>query len=279
MSLRATNLIGFGASGGGGIVGWDISTAVYSGTSFSVVAQDTGSVGLAFRSDGTSFYMMGFSNDAVYQYDLATAWDISTAAYSGNSFNVAAQNTGPVGLAFRSDGSGFYVSAAIGTPTIYQYDLGTAWDLSTASYSGASVSVAATAANPRVSNFKNSGDVVFVADRLGGVIYQYDLGTAWDISTASYSGNSFNVAAQDMSPTAIHVRSDGLRFVISGTDSDTIYQYDLGTAWDLSTASYSGTSVSVAAQDVSPTGLVVIPDGSKLLHLGFANDNLYEYDL
>jgi hypothetical protein len=40
--------------------------------------------------------LLGFSGDDVNEYDLSTAWDISTASYLQN-FSVIAQETSPQG--------------------------------------------------------------------------------------------------------------------------------------------------------------------------------------
>ena len=57
---------------------WDVSTATYDSKSFSVASQDGLPRGFAFKSDGTKVYIVGATSDAVYQYSLSTAWDVST---------------------------------------------------------------------------------------------------------------------------------------------------------------------------------------------------------
>ena len=49
---------------------WDIFGGYYSGKSLSVAAQDANPYGLAFSSDGTKIYIVGSSNDTIYQYEL-----------------------------------------------------------------------------------------------------------------------------------------------------------------------------------------------------------------
>jgi len=68
-------------------------------SSFSVAAQDTSPNGLFFKPDGTKMYVVGQVGDDVNEYDLSSAWDISTASYLQN-FSVVAQETGPVGFVF-----------------------------------------------------------------------------------------------------------------------------------------------------------------------------------
>ena len=49
---------------------WDVSTASYDSKSFPVTSQETAPTGLFFKSDGTKLYVVGTTNDTVYQYSL-----------------------------------------------------------------------------------------------------------------------------------------------------------------------------------------------------------------
>jgi hypothetical protein len=49
---------------------WDLSTASYDTVSFSVGTEDASPVGIAFSGDGTKMYMVGDTNDTVYQYTV-----------------------------------------------------------------------------------------------------------------------------------------------------------------------------------------------------------------
>ena len=75
--------------------GWDISTASYV-QNFLVSAQDSAPSGLFFKPDGTKMYVLGDNGRDVNEYDLSTAWDISSASYVQN-FLVSAQDTAPYG--------------------------------------------------------------------------------------------------------------------------------------------------------------------------------------
>ena len=52
---------------------------------------------------------------------MSTAWDVSTASYeASDDFSVASQDTTPVSVEFKSDGSKMYVFGG-SNDTIYQY--------------------------------------------------------------------------------------------------------------------------------------------------------------
>jgi hypothetical protein len=72
---------------------YDVSSASYT-QSFSVAGQETEPRGLVFNTDGTKMFVVGVTGDDVNEYDLSTAFDISTAVYSQN-FSVSAQDIHP----------------------------------------------------------------------------------------------------------------------------------------------------------------------------------------
>ena len=107
---------------------WDIGTGSYDpGETFSVATQLTVARGLAFRPDGLRFFATGNVEDKVFQYTVSTAWDLTTASYDGVEFDVSSQEATATGLAFRPDGSTFYVVGST-NDTIYQYTLPAASD-------------------------------------------------------------------------------------------------------------------------------------------------------
>jgi DNA-binding beta-propeller fold protein YncE len=72
----------------------------FTSQNFSVSAQETTPTGIAFNTDGTKMFIVGYSGHDVNEYDLSTGFDLSTAVYSQN-FSVASQETEPQGVAFN----------------------------------------------------------------------------------------------------------------------------------------------------------------------------------
>ena len=199
---------------------WDISTASFT-QAFSIGAQETVPNGLFFKPDGLKMYVSGNTGDDINEYDLSTAWDVSTASYLQN-FSVTAQDTSPQDVFFRDDGLKMYMVGATGD-NVYEYDLSTAWDVSTASYlQNFSVTTQETAPTGVV--FNPFGTKMYVVGSSGDDVNEYNLSTAWDVSTASYLQN-FSVSAQDAAPVGLAFKSDGSKMYILGTGTDTIYQY------------------------------------------------------
>ncbi len=67
-------------------------------------------------------YMVGLTNDTVYEYSLSTAWQIDTASYASRSFSIASQEANPASIAFKPDGTAMYMVGSA-NDTVYEYSL------------------------------------------------------------------------------------------------------------------------------------------------------------
>ena len=257
-------------------VGYDLANAAYDSVSFSVNGQDYSAFGFTFNNDGTKAYMVGTVSDAVYQYSLSTGFDLSTISYDSVSFSVAGQETAPRKVRFNSDGTKMYI-AGNATNTIFQYSLSTGFDIGTASYDSVSFSVNSQAPITMSMAFNPSGTKMYVLDYNVAKVHQYSLSTGFDLSTASYDTVEFSVNSQDSTPLGLEFKPDGTKFYIVGTGSDTVHQYSLSTAFDLSTASYDSVSFSVSSQVTTPADVVFNSSGNKMYIFGNATDSVYQY--
>lgn len=202
------------------------------------------------------------------------AWNVTTAAFL-QSKSVTAQDTNPASVFFRSDGLKMYVMGD-GTDTVYEYNLSVAWDVTTAALLQ-SKSVAAQDTNPIGLFFRADGLKMYVDGVIAASIYEYDLSIAWDVTSATFL-RSKSVAAQDTAPVGVFFRSDGLKMYVMGTNADSVHEYDLSTAWNVTTAAFLQ-SKSIAAQDALSQDVFFKPDGLKMYVIGSTNDRVYEYDL
>ena len=252
---------------------YDISSAAYT-QNFSVSSQDTSPQGLAFSPDGTKMFMVGYADDKVFQYALSTAFDISTASYSSIYFSVAAQETIPRGLAFSVDGVKMFV---LGTTAdqVFEYTLSSAFNVSTASFVDA-FSVAAQETDPQGIAFSTDGAKMFITGHTGQDVNEYALSTVFDVSTASYTQN-FSISGQETQPTGIAFNSAGTKMFIIGVTGQDVNEYTLSTGFNVSTASFSGITFSVATQETSPQAVVFNTTGTNFYVLGASGDDINQY--
>jgi DNA-binding beta-propeller fold protein YncE len=237
---------------------------------FLVSSQDNTPVSCFIKSDGTKLYVMGSQTDKVYQYSLSTAWDVSTASYDSKSFSVTSQEPLPFGIFFSSDGTTLYV-AGQSTDAVQYYTLSTAWDVSTATHGGQKSFVYTEV---RGLWFSSDGTRMFVSNTDStNVIYSWTLSTAWNVTTATYDNKSLDVSSVEGNPNAIALNSDGTKLYVGGDDSDSIHLYNLGTAYDLSTATYSNSSYS-ASQNIY--GIFIKPDDTKVYYAETTTDKIHQ---
>lgn len=237
---------------------------------------------LGARLNGVEATEMRQGGQVVWPLGASGGWDISNASYDGVSFYVGNQELGPFGLTWGADGTKVYVTGTV-EDKVHQYAvtaLGEPWDLSAVAHE-ASFSVAAQEATPTGVAFNTDGTRMFVIGDTNNRVYQYDLGTAWDVNTAVYNGVSFNtssgISGAVPSLHSLFFKGDGTRMYVVDTNNDQAHQYSLSTGWDVSTASYDGVSVGVS--DGSPHGVALSEDGAKLFVIGDATDHIYQYTL
>ena len=254
-----TSASGNGAGFNLGITTKDSGVALYTGS------QDTSMRDCVISSDGSKFFVIGESGDAVYEYALSTNFDISSSSASyTTSFSVSAQEAGPRGLAFSPDGTRLYICGT-SNQVVFQYSMSTAWDISTASY----VASGGYAIEGLV--FKPDGTSYIMCNG-ATQIWQYDLSTAWDITTASYVSQP--TISEDNAITGIALNADGTKLFLLGDSYDKVYQYTLGTAYTASTLSYDSVSVSV---DTTPNGISFGNSGAKLYVVSNSVRDVYQY--
>ena len=249
----------------------DLANASYDSVSFSVAGQGSGCRSVSFASNGDYMYVVSDGDNEVNQYTLSTPWDITTATFTQN-FSVGGQDTNPSGFYIRDDGSSFFI-VGFQSDDVNEYGMSTAFDLSSASFVR-SFSVASQEATPTGLYFSASGLLMYVIGTTGDDVNEYGLSTAWDISTAFFT-HGFSVASQDASLLDLLFNPDGTRMYIVGNENDKVYQYNLSSGGDVSTASFS-LDFSVAGQATAPTGATFKSDGSKMYVLDFGG-TIYQY--
>ena len=261
----------------------DVSkAAVNTSVNFSVAAQESQPVGLTFSPSGRKMYMIGQNNDRIYQYNLTTAFNTSTASYSSKSISIANTttsgpgDTAPTDVKFHPEGHTMYIVGTV-SDRVYQYTLSTAWDVSTATYASKTVLVSSQDTAPQSLEFGDNGSKMYMLGSTNDRIYQYTLSTPWDVSTASYASKFLSVSSQETSPLGMAFSFDGTKVLVVGSGNDTVYQYNLTTAWDISTGSYSGKNLNISSQESVPHGLALSLDDSKLFVVGTGTDTVYTY--
>lgn len=301
---------------------WDISSASYTRVSSSTGAQDTSPQDIWFNDEGTQLWLLGSGNDRVYRYNLSTPWNVSTMSYIGyvniggettptgfsmhpegglimhvgestdairltviGGTKLSLKVSSPRIVRFSRDGTKVYV-VHLNNETIYQWNLSTPWDIfdiETAARN-TDASYVFNTAETTVGGFwiSTDGTKMYIVGATLDTVEEYSLGTAFNISTASLSGSTFSINAQESSVKGMYFKPDGTGFYIIGGVTATVRQYTMSTAWNLSTASYTaGYSVSSQINTAAQTARDIFfsDDGTKMYVLDGAHNRIYQYDL
>lgn len=166
---------------------------------------------------------------------------------------------------FKSDGTEVYMVDYQNSIIIW-WTLGTAYDLRTATFSG-KFDVSSQAAVPTGVAIKSDGTQIYVLDNTTDDVFAYDLSTAYDINTATYSGDSFSCTTQATDPRGLFFKPDGTEMYIGDIAGATIEQYTLSTGWDVTSATTTN-SEDVSGQTNSPRGVTFNSDGTVMVIMG-----------
>ena len=247
----------------------------------SVNSANNDTTDIAFNNDGTKLYHTGVNTDRVVEYDLSTAYDVSTRTYNDVNFlpSAGGYNTG---IRWKPDGTKIFVLSHTnnggGTATVHRYGLSTPFDLSTVNATAEQTYDARGQLNRAWGfTFKPDGTKMFITDDNGNDINEFSLSTAWDLTTGSYVTN-FSISSQESQPSGLEFNADGKILYMSGFNNDRIYKYNLSTAYDISTMGYSSEYISVSGQSSQPGGIKFQPDGSKLFLACISSNGVDTYD-
>ena len=200
---------------------WNINTATQTHT-LDVDAKDTDIRDICVSPDGLKLFWVGHTNTNAYEYDMTTAWDLSTAVDSAESINVGANLPATSGITFREDGKEVYFGQDAGNE-VATYVLTTAWDFSTEIF--VSRDVAETA---DTLTFSRDGLKLFTVEGTG-LVYIHTLTIPYLIS--SRTGNTTWTMVPDGDITGIFFKTNGDSFYTGTNDTEFVQEYHLHRKW------------------------------------------------
>lgn len=226
---------------------------------------------LTLSPDGTRFWFLDTTNtaDQIYQVNMSTAYDLSTASYTPGdifSYNYI--------YSFVFDGTGSNVYMATSGQRFYKFALSTPYDITTTAASpsstinwGTSGSNIYSGINTYSMQFHDGGRILLLGDGFC-TVYTFNLSTPYDLSTAS-AGPIQNMVTFGL-PNG---RTNMATFNLTGTRlivKDFTYRvwlFDCSTPWDPTTAVYSSQSQFIysAMNNQYYQNIAYSADGRKVL--------------
>ena len=234
---------------------FDISTASYTGVSFSFGNQDAGPSGIVFNNDDSKLFMIGFSSDAIHEYSIPLLDNKTLDLSTGTVFDVSI--TEPVKISLTNAPAGS--SKTLSTLFLTQEGIGSFI------LSDANPEVDAVFINPvginyayRGLTFKSDGTKMYVSAYNSTFIWQYSLSSPWSVASAIYESASPSGLS---GVSGITFSADGTKVYGVDYSPDMIYEYNLSTAWDISTLVYNSVTFEPGG---SPWHITFKPDGTKM---------------
>lgn len=228
--------------------------------------------GLYINSDGDKLFTLQTSGgDRIEKYTLSTGWDVGSI--TGPTQTLSTSNSLHRDLHFSSDGTKMYLIYAATARKIEHYNLGTGWDLSTATLANTTDYTSNTSLSEMNGiSLSSDGSKLYFVDQTSSAIYQQDLSTSWDLSTAS-SNTSFDIS------TIPGIASSGYGMWIDSTgthlylpSNERVFRLKFGTSWDLSTLSFVSDSRTYHnLNGIVSSGMAWNDDGSEAIVISFGN--------
>jgi len=269
---------------------FDLLTQTHTAVSFSSQIGNTDTLFASFfNSDGSKFYLVEGSTTIIYEYNLSTNYDITSASFvqSKSGMPSASQS----GYQFNADGTKLI---SIRGDDLHEHALTSAYDISTINTTAAnSVNLDTVLGDSGGTGllfdngrFNSDGTKLFISNERHSNSssnafekshFVITLSSAYDITSTLALASSFDVG-QDLkvfgenynSFIASDISSDGKHMVvvqqeIDSNDERRIHHYFLGTAFDLSTIQRVGTQLMEDIQTGDPIGYIRIhPDGENM---------------
>ena len=237
--------------------------------------------GITFKPDGTKMYITGSGADKILQYNLTTAFDITSAALE-KSVTIGSVEAKPQDVKFNSDGTVIFILGGDDNG-IDRWSLSTPYDIG--SITATDTTHTSIGGEPRGLAFNNDGTKMFILDGSSDKrVEEYNLSTPYNPDTKTLTNTLGNATSSNFHQ-GLGFNADGSKmFVVKGEDStdnadNKIDEYALSTAFDISTATLTGTFSPTISSAADITGLAFNNAGTKMYHLDFDGDKVHEYSL
>ena len=246
---------------------WDISTTnaitrrLGVGTGeLGTPIQDSAPFGITFNGDGTKLYISGNGNNKIFELDLGSAFNISSAVKAGELQTDLHANgdATPCGITFNNDGTKLFLAGFANHRIVY-WTLKTPYNIESAGDPG-KYDVSSTSNKPRDVDFNSDGTKMYVVSGTGDHIAEYTLDTAFDLSSGVTHKGDLDVGSQESEPFTMEFNSDGTKLFMQGYTNDDIHEYTLTTAFELNNTAptLSSSSPSDGASSVGVNDNIVL---------------------
>jgi hypothetical protein len=170
--------------------------------------------------------------------------------YVSTSVDLVANVSAITAMKIKNNGTKLYVLRQ-STSTIFEYTLSVAYDVSFASFIGSFAinGVVGTAYDFDIS--EDGTKLIVLGNTSANTLYEYTLSTPWLISSSVYQSRSHSMNSQDTQMRHIKISKNGLRLLAFGDANDSIFQYTLGSLYNLTSVTYN-TNINLSSLITNP---------------------------
>jgi len=276
------------------MVQWDVLNATHVADN-PVDVSSTSPIGIFIGKQGTKLYHLDLASSRLFEYDLTTPYDTTTMSFVTS---VAMPSGATRSIWFTADGLRLILLTSI---SLWELNLSTPWDISTAVYSGTMVNIPKAGGgfsccldtNMQDIFFRPDGRQVFFvgsgssSEGTNDRIYRLDLSTPFDILTVSHTGFTDRHVSEN-APAGIFHKDGGFVLFMLGnaettTSSDsTVWVFPQSSQWGFSPT--TSNRLNIQAFDSSPHSLFFLqapsPNaGARFWTMGRSTKRVHEWSM
>ena len=195
-----------------------------------------------FSADGLELFIGGWNQDGLFRYTLGTPYDLNTIAFQdfttlpGTTYTAAITD-----FQFNSDGTRLYTfEQGGGIRTIKQHSLSVGFDLTTLAFVDEYDIIPAINSDGGFYVTPDETKMLMV-DQGTDTVRSFTMSAA-DVTTFVEDAGT-HVITEDGGPRNIQCSLDGTKMFIAGDSNNKIFQYSMGTPFDVTTISYDNKSL------------------------------------
>jgi sugar lactone lactonase YvrE len=207
-----------------------------------------------------------------------------------------AQNNNPQGLCFSPNGLNLY-TAEYDAHRIHQYSLSEAYNIRTAGFSTSLIlsdrggyHYGNWPAYPVGVGIASTGNRLFVLSRYNNCLMQYNLGTAFNVTSVGLGTTAYYWYWEDTAMEDLCFSSDGRKLFMYGNTNDRVYEYPLNDPFNIdpstslrqgivTTTVGLGTSSYLGYTDNDIRSIAISTNGSYFYAAGNQNKSVYRWNL
>lgn len=263
---------------------FEIDVATHLSANF-IPTLDRNPSGMTFGDSGNKMYFSGAQGDFVIQYALSTPYDYSTRGPIEDAFRVNSEENSPQDVEFNDDGTRMYIVGNSGDD-VTEYSLSSAWNVSSATFTDTfdartAIENLLGATNGDLltgMSFNDDGSKLFLADRRSDDVFEFDLSTNYDVSTAGAVVNNMPITGET-NVRDISFNDDGTELYVIGNQGDDVNTFPLSIAYDLSSVGTSTNHTLPGSPDNTPQAILIDNAGTTFWVAGSNDDDIKEYTL